>query len=112
MLMSVVPIGGLATVIVLLFLHIPSDVKPAQASWKEKFLQMDFLGAALVMGLIVSYILGLGYGGQTKPWNNSVVIGLLVGSFAITVFCVVWEIYQSEHAMIVPRLVRFRLVRD
>jgi MFS family permease len=105
------PIGGLAVVIVLFFLHIPSDAKPAQASWKEKFLQMDFLGAGLVMGLIVSFILALQYGGLTKPWNSSVVIGLLVGSFALTVTCVIWEIFQGERAMIIPRLVRFSQVR-
>ena len=66
---------------------------------------MDFVGAGLVMGLIVSYLLALQYGGQTKPWNSSVVIGLLVGSFAIFVTCVVWELFQKERAMIVPRLV-------
>lgn len=105
------PIGGLAAVMVLLFFHTPGDAKPAQASWKEKLLQMDLVGAALVMGLIVSYILALEYGGQTKPWKSSVVIGLLVGSFAIAVACAVWEIFQGERAMIVPRLVRYPLVR-
>lgn len=101
------PIGGLAALMVLLFFHTPSNAKPAQASWKEKLLQMDLVGAAFAMGLIVSYILALEYGGQTKPWNSSIVIGLLVGSFAITVTCVIWEIYQGERAMIVPRLVSY-----
>lgn len=104
------PIGGLAAVIVLLYFNTPSDAKPTQASRKEKFLQMDFVGAGLVMALIVSYILALEYGGQTEPWNSSVVIGLLVGSFAIAVTCVIWEIYQGERAMIVPRLFKQRVV--
>ncbi|KAF2815514.1 MFS general substrate transporter [Mytilinidion resinicola] len=104
------PIGGLAALMVLLFFHTPKDAKPAEASWREKLLQMDLIGAALVMGLIVSYILALEYGGQTKPWKSSVVIGLLVGSFALTVTCVVWEIFQGERAMIVPRLFKQRSV--
>lgn len=68
---------------------------------------MDFPGAFLMMGLIVSYILALQYGGQTHPWKSSVVIGLLVGSFLITAVFVVWELFQKERAMIVPRLVRY-----
>ncbi|CAM1507662.1 Fc.00g073030.m01.CDS01 [Cosmosporella sp. VM-42] len=94
------PVGGLAAAIVLIYLRIPSEAKPAEASWKEKFLQMDFFGAVLFMCLITSYILALEYGGQTKAWDSSVVIGLLVGSFAIFVTCVIWEIYQGERAMV------------
>ena len=58
-----------------------------------------------MMGLIISYVLALQYGGQTLPWKSSVVIGLLVGFVAIVVVFVSWEIYQKERAMIVPRLV-------
>jgi MFS family permease len=99
------PIGGLAALMVFLFFQTPHGAKPVQASWKEKFLQMDLVGAALVMALIVSHLLALEYGGQTKSWNSSFVIGLLVGSFALAVTCVFWEIYQGERAIIVPRLV-------
>lgn len=99
------PVGGVAAAIVLIYLHIPIEAKPVEASWKEKFLQMDFPGAVLVMCLIISYILALQYGGQTKAWDSSVVIGLLVGSFAIFVTCVIWEIFQGERAMVVPRIV-------
>ncbi|KAH8586190.1 major facilitator superfamily domain-containing protein [Bisporella sp. PMI_857] len=102
------PVGGFAAVIVLFFLRIPSEAKPVEASWKEKFLQMDFLGAAFAMGLIVSYILALQYGGQTKAWGSSDVIGLIVGSFAIFVTFVFWEIYQGERAMVVPRIFKQR----
>lgn len=66
---------------------------------------MDFVGAALMMGLIISYILALQYGGQTHSWNSSVVIGLLVGFDVILAVFVAWELYQKERAMIVPRLV-------
>jgi MFS family permease len=99
------PIGGLAALMVLIFFRTPGGAKPVRASWKEKLLQMDLVGVALVMALIVSYLLALEYGGQSKAWNSSVVVGLLVGSFALTVTCVFWEINLGERAMIVPRLV-------
>jgi predicted permease len=76
--------------------------------FKEKLLQLDLIGAALMMGLIISFILALQYGGQTHAWKSSVVIGLLVGCLAIFVVFVAWEIYQKERAMIVPRLVSLK----
>ncbi|VUC23551.1 unnamed protein product [Clonostachys rosea] len=98
------PIGGLAGAIILFFLKPPASAAPVQASLKEKFLQMDLLGAAMMMGLIISYILALQYGGQTHAWNSSLVIGLLVGFVAILLTFIAWEMYQKEYGMIVPRL--------
>lgn len=68
-------------------------------------LQLDLLGASLMMALVTMYTLALQYGGQTHPWKSGIVIGLLVGSFAIFVIFVIWEVYQKERAMIVQRLV-------
>src|ERR1700712_5122202 len=66
---------------------------------------MDFVGAVFMMGFIITFILALQCGGQTHPWKSSVVIGLLVGCFAILFLFVAWEMYQKERAIIVPRLI-------
>ena len=66
---------------------------------------MDLVGAALIMGLIVSFILALQFGVQTHSWKSGQVIGLLVTCFIIFLIFVAWEIYLKERAMIVPRLV-------
>ena len=73
---------------------------------------MDFVGAGLMMSLIVSYILALQYGGQTHPWNSSLVIGLLIGFVAIVVTFIAWEIFQKERAMIVKRLECYGSIRN
>lgn len=99
------PIGGLAVAMLLIFFHTPAAAKPAPATRKEKYLQLDLVGAALVMGFIVSYILALQRGGQTESWSSSVVIGLLVGFVVITAAFISWEIFQGERAMLIPRLV-------
>ena len=99
------PIGGVAATITFFFFQPPGSAKPVQATLKEKLLQLDLVGAALMMGLLISYILALQYGGQTHPWNSSVVVGLLVGFVAILAVFICWEMYQKEYAMIVPRLV-------
>lgn len=66
---------------------------------------MDFVGAILMIGLIISFILALQYGGQTHSWDSSQVIRLLVGFVVLVAVFVLWEIFQKERAMIVPRLV-------
>jgi MFS family permease len=104
------PIGGLAAAIIFFFFHTPEDAKPAEASWKEKALQMDPVGIALIMGLITSFTLAMQYGGQTKPWNSSVVIGLLVGFFLFLIAFLVWEVFLGERAMVPPRLFKQRFL--
>lgn len=100
------PIGGVSALIILFFFHAPSSNKPVKASWKEKLLQMDLVGSAMVMGAVVAYMLALQYGGQTKAWNSSDVIGLIVGFVVISIAFVAWEYSQDERAMVVPRLLK------
>jgi len=98
------PVGGLAAVIILVFFQAPEAARPVEASWKEKVLQMDPVGVVLVMGAIVAFMLALQYGGTTAPWGSGLVVGLLVGFVALVVVFVVWEWYQGERAIVVPRL--------
>ncbi|KAH6850643.1 major facilitator superfamily domain-containing protein [Chaetomium sp. MPI-CAGE-AT-0009] len=98
------PIGGLSGLIILFFFSAPKGAKPVDAPLKEKILQMDPVGTALVMGGVISYILALQYGGQTMAWSDSTVIGLIVGFVLIFVTFGVWEWYNGERSMIVPRL--------
>lgn len=81
-----------------------------KAAWKEKLLQMDPVGVALVMAGIISFILAVEYGGQKKPWNSSTVIGLFVGSVLIWIAFGVWEYFSNERAMLQRRLLRKRYV--
>lgn len=104
------PIGGLSAFLVLVFYRAPAFAKPAVASWREKLLQMDPVGAALALSAIIAYILAMQYGGQTEPWNSSKVIGLIVGSVLIAAAFVAWEIYAGERAMMPPRLAKQRVV--
>lgn len=104
------PIGGVSMLIILFFFHTPGSVQPAAVSWKEKFLQMDLVGVALMMGALVAYGLALQYGGQTKSWNSSDVIGLLVGFVSILIVFGIWEFFLGERAMIIPRLFTQRAI--
>jgi MFS family permease len=98
------PIGGLSATIITLFFKAPKGAKPVEAPLREKLLQMDLVGTALVMAAVISYILALQYGGQTKAWRDSTVIGLLVGFVLISAAFAAWEWFNGERSMIVPRL--------
>ncbi|KAG4436754.1 hypothetical protein IFR05_007772 [Cadophora sp. M221] len=102
------PIGGISAAIILFFFTTPAQAIPVQATLKEKFLQMDIPGSFVVMGAIICYILALQWGGQTKSWNSSDVIGTLIGFVLILAVWVVIEWYQGERAMIVGRLLKDR----
>nr|KMM65541.1 GliA [Coccidioides posadasii RMSCC 3488] len=104
------PIGGVSALIILLLFHAPYSAKPVPASWKEKLLQMDIVGIAMIMGAVVTYILALQYGGQSKAWNSAQVIGLLVAFVVILIVFCVWERFQRERAMVIPRLFKQRTV--
>jgi MFS family permease len=43
------PIGGVASIVVFIFFKTPENAKPMKASFKEKMLQLDFVGAAHMM---------------------------------------------------------------
>ncbi|OAA63636.1 Major facilitator superfamily domain, general substrate transporter [Niveomyces insectorum RCEF 264] len=104
------PIGGLAALVVLLFFRNPIQAKPLVASWRVKLANLDLGGAALAMGAIVSLTLALEYGGQSRPWNSSTVIGLLVGFVAIVAAFAGWQLWRGDEAMIPPRIIRDRQV--
>ncbi|KAI0385716.1 MFS gliotoxin efflux transporter glia [Hypomontagnella monticulosa] len=104
------PIGGLAAVVVIFLFHTPSAAEHIRAPLKERLLQLDPVGVALAMGSIICFIQGLQYAGSSRPWNDSQVIGLLVGFGVISIVLALWEIYQEGHAMLIPRLLKKRAV--
>lgn len=102
------PIGAVATVALLFFFHLPATAITPQIPLSKKLLHIDPVGIALVMGGITCFILALQYGGNTHPWNSSVVIGLLVGFVLLFSVLVPWEIWLGEYSMMVSRLYKKR----
>ena len=56
------------------------------------------------MAAVVCFLLALQWGGATKSWGNSDVVGTLVGGAVILILFVGIEIYQNERALLVRRL--------
>ncbi|KAJ4182002.1 hypothetical protein NW755_010690 [Fusarium falciforme] len=104
------PVGGLGAAIIILFFQTPSTARPVAASWPERLLQMDLVGACILVGATLCYLLALQYGGQSLPWDDKTVVGLLVGFVTIGAAFVGWEWRLDERAMIVPRLFKKRAI--
>ncbi|KAK0622041.1 major facilitator superfamily domain-containing protein [Bombardia bombarda] len=102
------PIGAITVAVVVFTFHAPASSRPLQASWLEKFLQVDPIGTSLLMGAIVIYLMAVHYGGQLNPWSSSLVIGLLVGTGLVWIAFIGCEIWQGERAVFIPRLFKQR----
>ena len=103
------PIGAISALIILVFFQTPRAAMPKEATLTEKFLQMDPVGAVLVMGAVISYILALHYGGLEHAWKSSVVIGLFVGFVLLSAVFLVWEWCQEDRAMMPFRIASQRV---
>lgn len=103
------PIGGVTVASILLFFRTPAHAKvQGKVVWKEVFLNMDPLGFVLLLGSILCYVLALQWGGVSREWSSSTIIGLLVGWILLFALFIAVEWWQKDRAMVVFRLLKVR----
>ncbi|KAI9642037.1 hypothetical protein NHQ30_009908 [Ciborinia camelliae] len=100
------PYGALTAASILFFFRVQDAVKPAQASLKEKLLQMDIPGFLFITASIVCYILALQWGSALKSWSNSDVVGTLVDFVLFLAVFAIIEWYQGERALLLRSIFR------
>ncbi|GKZ28913.1 hypothetical protein AbraIFM66950_001871 [Aspergillus brasiliensis] len=101
-----VVLGGLT-----LFLRIKGQAtKDRQLPLRAKLASMDFVGCALFLAAVCCLLLALQWGGQTKPWSSSTVIGLLIGSAALALLFIFVQWKRQERALITLRVFSRRSV--
>ena len=104
------PIGGLAAIVVFFSYKTSKAATPQPATWKEILLQMDPVGTFLITAAVVCYLLALQWGGSTKPWSDSTVIGTLVGFVLLFIVFVANELWMGDRALLQPRLLKIRRI--
>jgi len=102
------PVGGLSALIIMFFFTTPPAAQPVKASAKEKLLQMDIPGTFTIMAAVVCYVLALQWGGVTKSWSDSQVVGTLVGFILFIILFIIIEWWTGERALIPSRLLKQR----
>lgn len=105
------PVGGVSAAIIFFFFQTPAHSRSKQKlSIFEKVLEMDLPGALVILAAVVCYLLALQWGGTTKPWSDSEVYGLIIGFGLIIALFLVVEWMQGDRALLVPYLLKTRVV--
>ena len=71
---------------------------------------MDLTGTILFIGATCCLVLALQWGGQTMPWNTSIIIGLFVGFGILTVLFAFVQYRRGENALTPIRVLRQRSI--
>ncbi|KAF2437260.1 MFS general substrate transporter [Karstenula rhodostoma CBS 690.94] len=105
------PIGGLsAGIILFLFVTPKASRYNGTLTLTEKALHMDLPGAFFILASITSFLLALQWGGTTKSWGNSEVIGTIIGFVLLLFVFLGVEYWQGERALLAPNLLKKRHV--
>ncbi|KAJ9602487.1 hypothetical protein H2200_013030 [Cladophialophora chaetospira] len=102
------PIGAFSVVVVLFVLHIPQDPEIAKRPIFKRILELDLIGASILIPAIIMLLLAVQWGGSTYAWNSSRIIGLFVGAGLMLVLFSISQWRLGEAATIPPRLLKQR----
>lgn len=103
------PIGAVAAVIVIFFLNIKTKNTTGKTAL-QRIMELDLLGAGLLIPCIVCLLLALQWGGHTYAWSNSRIIGLFVGFALLLILFIASQIWLGERATLPPRLFKNRTI--
>ena len=95
------PVGAVTIVAVTFLLKSapPLGSDPNQRDLGSRLKQtarMDWVGGTLVLGAVTCLVLGLQWGGNTKPWSDGAVIATLVLGPVLFLITIAWERYLDE----------------
>ncbi|KAF2746810.1 MFS general substrate transporter [Sporormia fimetaria CBS 119925] len=96
-----VPIGGVVILLLAVFLRLdsnPENEDLASRPGMQKLKSLDLPGMTLIICSIISLLLALQWGGQTLPWNDSKIIGLLVGAGLMFILFLLVQWYMGSDA--------------
>ncbi|CAG8954815.1 hypothetical protein HYFRA_00004741, partial [Hymenoscyphus fraxineus] len=106
-----VPIGGVALIMVMLFVK---PKRPNEAvgvlSPLQRLKNMDWMGTLIFSGAFTCFFLALQWGGQTKPWGSSQVIGLFVGFVILLGVFAYSQKFTGEDSLLPRRILKQRTV--
>ncbi|KAF2787729.1 MFS general substrate transporter [Melanomma pulvis-pyrius CBS 109.77] len=105
------PFGGIGLLVVpWLIRPRPSNKDIQRLPVLARLRRMDWLGTLLFMGAFTCLLLALQWGGQTKPWNSSDVLGNFVGFGLLLCVFIYFQGRNNEDSLIPRRILKQRTV--
>ncbi len=104
------PVGGASAIIIFLLFRPPKSARRAKVPLKEKLSHMDPIGIVLALGSLIFFTRALEVAGISRAWNSAEVIGLLVACVVAAIAFVVSQYLLGDHALMVSRLLKKRVV--
>ncbi|KAG9028011.1 hypothetical protein FS842_004823 [Serendipita sp. 407] len=97
------PFGAISLAAVLLFQPTnpppPNKLYTPETTTLQKWLSLDWVGAFLSLATITCLLLPLQWGGNSRAWNDKVVIALFVVFAVLLIAFLSWEKYKGKRAM-------------
>ncbi|KAF1832677.1 MFS general substrate transporter [Decorospora gaudefroyi] len=91
------PFCGIGFVVAILFVRLNAV---AELTFAQKLKRVDWIGAALFVGSMTSFLVGLSWGGVQHPWKSAATLApLIVGLCGVAVF-LGWQMYRKEHTLL------------
>jgi hypothetical protein len=72
------------------------------------FIRLDYVGAVLSLAFVATLMLALQWGGNSKPWNDKVVVACLVLSAVLLLIFLGWEYWLGDRALLPFELLKRR----
>lgn len=102
---SNLPFGAVVLLGLSIFLRVRGDTNDARKlPLRAKLASMDPVGCILFLSAVCCLLLALQWGGQTKAWDSSAIIGLFVGTCALLVLFVGVQWKRGDNALIPLRV--------
>ncbi|ORY62566.1 major facilitator superfamily domain-containing protein [Pseudomassariella vexata] len=102
------PIGGAAMAVIFFFLHIARVTNHDGDSFGKRIVQLDLLGAGILIPAIIMLLLALQWGGAEYAWSDSRIIGLFVAAGVMLLLFVGVEMWRQDKALLPPRFFKNR----
>lgn len=102
------PIGGLAFILLFLFMKPPKKPKQPPVSFKQQVLRLDPIGTFFFIPSIVTLLLALQWGGSTYSWDDPRIVVLFVLFGVLFIAFAAVQILMPKSATIPVRVITQR----
>ncbi|KAI9778732.1 MAG: hypothetical protein M1839_007963 [Geoglossum umbratile] len=104
------PIGAISILVIVFILKIPRQDNEEGKTFRERIMDLDLVGASILIPTVVMLLLALQWGGTKYDWNSGRIIGLLVGAGVLVVIFIYSQIRLGDAATLPPRILTQRSV--